>query len=76
MRQKSRTIVPRRLENAHALPDGRASEALVIRRVDGRQERDVHPERFVRLSSRFANGIAQGFGVGLSKRREDTCGYG
>lgn len=70
---KSRTIVPRRLENTHALRNSCASEAFVIRRVDGRQERDVHTEGLVRFSSRFANGIAQCVGVRLSKRREDAC---
>jgi hypothetical protein len=69
----SRTIVPRRLKDAHALGDCCASEALVIRRVDSRQERDVHAEGFVRLSSRFANGIAQCVGIRLSKRCEDAC---
>ena len=72
---ESRTIVPRRLEDTHALRNCGASEALVIWRVDGRQERDVHTEGLVRLSSRFANGIAQCVGVRLGKRREDACGH-
>jgi hypothetical protein len=71
----SRTIVSCRLKDAHALRNCCASEALIIWRVDGRQERDVHTERFIRLSSGFANGIAQCVGVRLSKRREDTCGH-
>ena len=69
-RGESRTIVSRSLEDAHALGDRRTSESLVIRRVDGREERDVHAEGLVRPASRFANGLAQRIGVWLRKRRE------
>ena len=69
---ESRTIVPRRLEDTDALRNCCASEALVIRRVNGRQERDVHTEGLVRLSSRFANCFAQCVGVRLGERRENA----
>ena len=69
---ESRTIVPRSLKDTHALGDCGASESLVVRRVDSRQERDVHAEGFVGLASRFANGIAQCVRVGLGECGEDA----
>lgn len=71
-KKPSRTIVPGSLEDAHALCDRCASEPLIIRRVDSRQERDVDTKGLVCLALRFANGLAQRIGVGLGQRREDT----
>lgn len=71
-RGESRTIVPRSLEYAHALGDRRTSESLIIGRIDGREESDVHAEGLVRPTSRFANGHAQCIGVRLRKRSENA----
>ncbi len=71
-RGESRTIVPRSLEDAHALGDRRTGESLVIGRIDGREEGDVHAEGLVRPASRFANGLAQRIGVRLRKRSENA----
>jgi hypothetical protein len=71
-KKPSRTIVPGSLEDAHALCDCCASEPLIIRRVDSRQERNVDTKGLVCLALRFANGLAQRIGIGLGQRREDT----
>jgi hypothetical protein len=68
-----RTVVPSRLENPDTLLDGRLRVSRIVRRVDAREQRDVHAKRLLRLPPCLPNGFAQCVRVRLCECSQDAC---
>ncbi len=66
------TIVTRSLEYAHAFLDGRTRVAFVIRRVNTRQQRYIHPKRLRGEFTRCADGLAESAWIGLREGRQNS----
>lgn len=67
------TVVPSGFENPDALLVGGARVPLVVRRVDARQERDVHAEGEFRKLVSLTNRQPQSLRRRLGERGENTC---
>ena len=68
----ARTVVPCGLEYPHALVHCGARISLIVRRIDGREQGDVHAERLRRQAARLSDRRAQSLRVRLRQRSEDS----
>jgi hypothetical protein len=70
--ENQRTIIAGRLENSYPLLNSGPRIPCIVRRIDTREECDVHTEGLLCTLSSFSNGLAQSVRAWLREGRKDT----